>query len=110
MATIPAFSYAFSEESAVYHLINLQLPDSADLFELADTCAAYVSVLVETDDAVTFATLCRRLLAVLKRLRECCDAELPPYLVEQLIAGEKLTSCVRTAGRRRRCRWIMLSR
>lgn len=94
MATIPAFSYPLSEESAVHHLINLQLPDSADLFELADTCAAYVSVLVETDDAVTFATLCRRLLAVLKRLRECCDAELPPYLVEQLIAGEKLTSCV----------------
>lgn len=56
MATIPAFSYPLSEESAVHHLINLHLPDSADLFELADTCAAYVSVLVETDDAVTFAT------------------------------------------------------
>ncbi len=49
---------------------------------------------MENDDAVTFATLCKRLLAVLKRLRECCDAELPSYLVEQLIAGEKITSCV----------------
>ena len=64
------------------------------IFELTDTCAAYVSVLVETDDAVTFATLCKQLLAALKRLRECCDAELPSHLVEQLIAGEKIASCV----------------
>ncbi|WP_333901139.1 hypothetical protein [Enterobacter wuhouensis] len=94
MATIPEFSYALSEESAVLHLINLPVSESADLFELADACTAYVSVLVETDDAVTFATLCKRLLEVLKRLRECCDAELPQYLVEQLIAGEKINSCV----------------
>ncbi|MGS2874120.1 hypothetical protein [Enterobacter huaxiensis] len=94
MATIPEFSYALSEESAVHHLINFPVSDSADLFELADACTAYVSVLLETDDAVTFATLCERLLAALKRLRECCDAELPAYLVEQLIAGEKINSCV----------------
>lgn len=90
----PGFSYVHAEESAVNHLLHLQLPDSADLFELTDTCAAYVSVLVETDDAVTFSTLCKQLLAALKRLRECCDAELPSYLVEQLIAGEKIASCV----------------
>ena len=94
MATTPGFSYVHAEESAVNHLLHLQLPDSADLFELAGTCAAYVSVLVETDDAVTFATLCKQLLAALKRLRECCDAELPSHLVEQLIAGEKIASCV----------------
>jgi len=94
MATTPGFSYALSEESAVHHLINASISDSADLFELVDACTAYVSVLVETDDAVTFATLCKRLLEALKQLRECCDAELPPYLVEQLIAGEKITSCV----------------
>lgn len=116
MATVPEFSYALSEESAVHHLIDLQLCDSADLFELADTCAGCVSVLVETDDPVTFSILCERLLALLKRLRECCDTELPPHLVERLIAGEKIVSCVpdcwqetacQTAGRRRRCRWIM---
>ena len=90
----PSLSYALSEEGIVYHHLHLQHSDSADLFELADACTAYVSVLVETDDAVTFATLCKRLLAALKRLRECCDAELPSYLVEQLIAGEKITSCV----------------
>ncbi|WP_432225805.1 hypothetical protein [Enterobacter wuhouensis] len=94
MATIPEFSYALSEESAVHHLINLPVSESADLFELADACTAYVSVLLETDDAVTFATLSKRLLEALKRLRECCDAELPQYLVEQLIAGEKINSCV----------------
>ena len=94
MATIPGFSYALTEESALHHLLHLQLPYSTDLFELADTCAAYVSVLVETDDAVTFATLCERLLAALKRLRKSCDSELPPYLVERLIAGEKIASCV----------------
>lgn len=94
MATTPGFSYVHAEESAVHHLLQLQLPDSADLFELAGTCAAYVSVLVETDDAVTFATLCKQLLAALKRMRERCDSELPPYLVEQLIAGEKIASCV----------------
>lgn len=94
MATTPEFSYALSAESAVCHLINNSISDSADLFELADACTAYVSVLVETDDDVTYTTLCKRLLAALKRLRECCDAELPPYLVEQLIAGEKMVSCV----------------
>ncbi len=94
MATVPRFTYVLAEESAVHHLINLPLAGSADLFELADACTAYVSVLVETDDAVTFTTLCERLLATLKRLRECCDAELPTYLVEQLIAGEKSASCV----------------
>ena len=94
MTTIPSLSYALTEESAVYHLLHLQLPVSADLFELADACTAYVSVLVETDDTVTFTTLCERLLAALKRLRECCDSELPPYLVERLIAGEKIASCV----------------
>lgn len=31
MATIPGFSYALTEESAAYHLIHLQLPDSANL-------------------------------------------------------------------------------
>ncbi|MRE93101.1 hypothetical protein GIJ63_06875 [Enterobacter bugandensis] len=93
MATTPRFSYALTEESAVHHLINASISDSADLFELVDACAAYVSVLVETDDAVTFTTLCKRLLAALKRLRESCDSELPSYLVEQLIAGEKIVSC-----------------
>ena len=31
MATTPEFSYALSEESAVHHLINASISDSADL-------------------------------------------------------------------------------
>lgn len=107
MATTPGFSYALSEESAVHHLINASISDSADLFELVDACTAYVSVLVENDDAVTFATLCERLLAALKRLRECCDSELPPYLVERLIARKRSPPACRNAGKKRRYRWIM---
>lgn len=108
MATVPEFSYALSEESAVHHLINLQLCDSADLFELADTCAAYVSVLVETDDAVTFTILCERLLELLKRLREHCDTELPRIWLNGSSRGRRSFPACRTAGRKQRCRWIML--
>ncbi|WP_327062102.1 hypothetical protein [Leclercia adecarboxylata] len=32
--------------------------------------------------------------AWLRQLRELCDADLPPHLIAQLIAGEKITSCV----------------
>ncbi|WP_253378419.1 hypothetical protein [unidentified bacterial endosymbiont] len=94
MATIPQFSYALSGESTDHQLLYSQLPDSADLFELADACTAYVSMLVETVDTVTFATLGKCLLSTLKRLRESCDAELPPYLVEKLMAEENIASCV----------------
>lgn len=107
MATVPEFSYALSEESAVHHLIDLQLCDSADLFELADTCAACVSVLVETDDPVTFSILCERLLELLKRLRECCDTELPRIWLKGSSQEKRSFPACRTAGRRRRCRWIM---
>ncbi|MBM3069822.1 hypothetical protein [Lelliottia sp. RWM.1] len=94
MTTMPGLSYALSEESAIHHLITLPLPDSADLFELADACAAFVCVLVETDDAETHATLCERLQHALNRLRTLCDTELPPHLIAQLIEGERVTSCV----------------
>lgn len=94
MATIPAMSKTLSEESVVHHLIHMPLPASADLFELAELCTAYVSVLLETDDRPTRTTLCERLLQALAHLRERCDTDLPPYLVERLIAGEKMSSCV----------------
>jgi hypothetical protein len=53
-----------------------------------------VSVLVETDDVASRTALCERLLEALRRLRALCDVDLPPYLIEQLIMGEKLNSCV----------------
>ena len=66
------------------------LPPSA----LALRCAALVSVLLETDNSETCTALCERLLHGLRQLRELGDADLPPYLVAQLIVGEKATSCV----------------
>ncbi|TLU69250.1 hypothetical protein FFB58_05590 [Enterobacter sp. MF024] len=94
MANIPAFSYLQSDDSILHPLIALPLPADADLFETADHCAALVIVLIETDDPATCTTLCERLLHGLRQLRELCDADLPPHLIAQLIAGEKITSCV----------------
>ncbi len=94
MVTLSNLSYTPSDESILHHLTALPLPADADLFKTAEHCAALVSVLVETDDAVGFTALCECLLRGLRQLRELCDAELPPYLVAQLIVGEKVTSCV----------------
>lgn len=94
MATIPTLAYPQSDDSVIQQLLAKPLPASADLFEVADNCAALVSVLLETDDSATRATLCDRLLHALRQLRERCDIELPPKLIAKLIAGEKLTSCM----------------
>lgn len=66
------------------------LPTSA----LPLRCAALVSMLLETDDSETCTALCERLLHGLRQLRELGNADLPPYLVAQLIVGEKAISCV----------------
>ena len=94
MVTLSNLSYTPSDESILHHLTALPLPADADLFKTAEHCAALVSVLVETDDAAGFTALCECLLRGLRQLRELCDADLPPYLVTQLIVGEKVTSCV----------------
>ncbi|MFH7905576.1 hypothetical protein ACKU08_010365 [Enterobacter cloacae] len=94
MATIPTLSYLQSDENIIQQLIIRPLPVDADLFDVADNCAALVTVLVESDDSVISTALCERLLQALHRLHELCDADLPPNLIEQLIVGEKMTSCV----------------
>lgn len=94
MTTTPTLSYLQSDESFTDHVTPLPLTAEADLFEVADHCAALVSVLIETDDRSSRTALCKRLLHALRQLRECCDAELPPHLVAQLIQGESLTSCM----------------
>ena len=90
MATIPTLTYLPSDENVILQLISRPLPADADLFDVADNCA----VLVETDDATSRMALCERLLQALRRLRKLCDVDLPPHLIEQLIMGEKLNSCV----------------
>ncbi|WNI61990.1 hypothetical protein RIK65_11630 [Enterobacter asburiae] len=94
MATIPTLTYLPSDENVILQLISRPLPADADLFVVADNCAALVSVLVEIEDAKMFTALCERLLHALRKLRELCDVDLPPDLIAQLIMGEKLNSCV----------------
>ncbi|MEB6379772.1 hypothetical protein MXM41_12640 [Leclercia adecarboxylata] len=94
MNNIPAPSYSHFDEDVIHQLITQPLPASADLFEVADACAALVCVLIDTHDDETRNALCGRLLQALNQLRYLCDADLPPHLVEQLIAGESMTSCM----------------
>lgn len=94
MITIQTLTCCHSEECVTDRHITLPLSAEADLFEVADRCAALVSVLIETDDSASRTALCERLLHALQKLRELCDAELPPHLVAQLIQGETLTSCM----------------
>lgn len=48
MATIPTLTYLPSDENVILQRISQPLPADADLFVVADNCAALVSVLVET--------------------------------------------------------------
>jgi len=94
MTTILTLTYPQSDEQVIPASLTTPLPAAADLFEVADRCAALVSVLIETDDRASRTALCEGLLHALRQLRECCDAELPPHLIAQLIQGETLTSCM----------------
>lgn len=94
MATTPTLTSLPSDESVILQLLSQPLPADADLFIVADNCAALVSVLVEIEDAKMFTVLCERLLQALRKLRELCDVDLPPGLIAQLIMGEKMNSCV----------------
>jgi len=94
MATTPTLTSLPSDESVILQLLSQPLPADADLFIVADNCAALVSVLVEIEDAKMFTVLCERLLQALRKLRELCDVDLPPDLIAQLIMGEKMNSCV----------------
>jgi len=94
MATTPTLTSLPSDESVILQLLSQPLPVDADLFIVADNCAALVSVLVEIEDAKLFTVLCDRLLQALRKLRELCDVDLPPDLIAQLIMGEKMNSCV----------------
>lgn len=94
MTTILTLTYPQSDEQVIPASLTTPLSAAADLFEVADRCAALVSVLIETDDRASRTALCEGLLHALRQLRERCDAELPPHLIAQLIQGETLTSCM----------------
>ncbi|HDC4370538.1 TPA: hypothetical protein O8L32_003644 [Enterobacter cloacae] len=82
-----------SHHSFTEQLIALPLPTSADLFDVADLCVAFASTLVETQSVSERHALCGRLLYALEALERLCD-DLPPHLIEQLIAGDAAPSCM----------------
>ncbi|MHA6672024.1 hypothetical protein ACXX29_008445 [Enterobacter mori] len=83
-----------SHVNFIEQLIALPLPASANLFDVVDLCAAFASALVEADHASERSALCGRLLHALGELERLCDDDLPPQLIEQLIAGDATLSCM----------------
>lgn len=94
MAILSALSNPPFDANFIQQLIALPLPATADLFEVVDLCAAFASVLVETDNVSERHALCGRLLHALAALERLCDDDLPPHLIEQLIAGDAAPSCM----------------
>ncbi|HAV2175570.1 hypothetical protein NEN34_12825 [Enterobacter cloacae] len=83
-----------SHVSFIEQLITLPLPASANLFDVADLCAAFASAMVEADRASERNALCGRLLHALGELERLCDDDLPPQLIEKLISLDATPSCM----------------
>ncbi|HGU9816787.1 TPA: hypothetical protein ACNFOY_000476 [Enterobacter chuandaensis] len=83
-----------SHVNFIEQLIALPLPASSDLFDVVDICAAFASAMVEVDNTRERNALCGRLLHALDELERRCDDDLPPHLIEQLIAGDAVPSCM----------------
>ncbi|EBU7767644.1 hypothetical protein DK750_22890 [Salmonella enterica subsp. enterica serovar Rovaniemi] len=75
-------------------LLTMPIPASADLFQLADMCAAFAVELVESIDTAESLALCGRLSFALTALRPLSDSFPPPHLVELLTANECPAPCV----------------
>lgn len=71
-------------ESAIVTLIKAPLGASHNLFEVLETCQAYVDELVECKDITDCMALCGRLLAGLDVLKSALEAPLPDHLIQQL--------------------------
>lgn len=65
MTTNSTPSYSHFEEDVLHQIITQPLPASADLFDVADACAAFVCVLIDTHDDGASHALCGRLLPAL---------------------------------------------
>ena len=70
MATIQTLIFPQSDENIIQQLITRPLPVDADLFDVADNCAALVTVLVESDDNVIRSALCKRFI-------DCVNSAIP---------------------------------
>lgn len=78
----------------MYKTLTMPIPASADLFQLADLCAAFVVELVDCEDFAESMALCGRLSHALTALRLRCDAGLPPHLLEVLKVDDIPAPCV----------------
>ncbi|MBV7406880.1 hypothetical protein [Enterobacter sp. ENT03] len=76
------------------NLLNMPIPATADLFQVADLCSEFVIKLVESDDPAESLALCGRLSHALTALRQLCDEDLPPHLLESLTVDEPPAPCV----------------
>ena len=76
------------------NLLNMPIPATADLFQVADLCSEFVIRLVESDDPAESLALCGRLSHALTALRQLCDEDLPPHLLESLTVDEPSAPCV----------------
>ena len=76
------------------NLLTVPLPASADLFRLADICAAFAIELVDSADTAESLALCGRLSHALTALCLLCDEDLPPDLQTRLTADELPTPCI----------------
>ena len=68
MTTVSTLTYPQSDEQVIPTSMTTPLSAAADLFEVADRCAALVSVLIETDDRASRIALCEGLLHALRQL------------------------------------------
>ncbi|WP_421512131.1 hypothetical protein ACOQH0_09870 [Enterobacter sp. JS8-1] len=94
MATIPTLANPQSTDSISCQLLDLPIPSTLDLFELTDCCCAFVNVLMETQDKAERLAFCGRLAFTLDELKNRCDEDLPPRLVERLSTPLSTQSCM----------------
>ncbi len=94
MATIPTLAHPHSTDSFSCQLLDLPISSTLDLFELTDCCCAFVNVLLETHDKAERLALCGRLAFTLNELKNRCEEDLSPHLLERLSAALPAQSCV----------------
>ncbi|KAA5945370.1 hypothetical protein F1543_07985 [Enterobacter cloacae] len=94
MATIPILANSQTTDSIACQLLDLPICSTLDLFELTDCCCAFVNVLLETHDKAERLALCGRLAFAIDELKNRCDEDLPPHLVERLSNQFPAQSCI----------------
>jgi hypothetical protein len=75
-------------ESGIKRLLSAPIPVTADLFDIAEICSAFVNELIECHNVIQHRALCRRLSYALDQLQQLCNADLPPHRVKELMARE----------------------